>query len=102
MILKIIAKRLHNILSIKCKIIEQIVVIATIIVRYMCVCVCVTDFQCYGVGLVKIFVTVFEGSALLLDILIVRLKPKLCLNILLLCTYTKAKRVYRPIDLNWF
>jgi len=30
------------------------------------------------------------------------LKPKLCLNILLLCTYTKAKRVYRPIDLNWF
>ena len=31
-----------------------------------------------------------------------RLKPKLCLNILLLCTYTKAKRVYRPIDLNWF
>jgi len=31
-----------------------------------------------------------------------RLKPKLCLNIFLLCTYTKAKRVYRPIDLNWF
>ena len=43
-----------------------------------------------------------EENANMIHTFKLRLKPKLCLNILLLCTYTKAKRVYRPIDLNWF